>query len=167
MRIFIGSDHHGIQIRLNLGRFVASLGHDVVDVGPRPECPSPVDYPKVAQLVAEAVSTHEADIVKNLKVYCSGLDNDGKTVWSIFKEGASEDNTSNYPISDILSVELSCLHNDLNVLCLSAEMLPESAISDLVRTWLSVSFADGSRHSRRVKRVKEIEQQQIEKHLKR
>ena len=42
-------------------------------------------------------------IVKNLKVYCSGLDNDGKTVWSIFKEGASEDNTSNYPISDILS----------------------------------------------------------------
>ena len=42
-------------------------------------------------------------IVKNLKVYCSGLDNQGQTVWSIFKKGASDDHTSNYPISDILS----------------------------------------------------------------
>ena len=42
-------------------------------------------------------------LVNNLKVYCSGLDNDGKTVWSIFKEGPSDDNTSNYPISNILS----------------------------------------------------------------
>ena len=40
---------------------------------------------------------------KNLKVYCSGFNNDGKTVWSIFKEGSSDDNTSNYPIADILS----------------------------------------------------------------
>ena len=157
MRIFIGSDHHGIQIRLNLGRFVASLGHDVVDVGPRPECPSPVDYPKVAQLVAEAVSTHEAD--RGILICGTGI---GMSIVANKFEGVRA-----APISDILSDELSCLHNDLNVLCLSAEMLPESAISDLVRTWLSVSFADGSRHSRRVKRVKEIEQQQIEKHLKR
>lgn len=157
MRIFIGSDHHGIQIRLNLGRFVASLGHDVVDVGPRPECPSPVDYPKVAQLVAEAVSTHEAD--RGILICGTGI---GMSIVANKFEGVRA-----APISDILSVELSCLHNDLNVLCLSAEMLPESAISDLVRTRLSVSFADGSRHSRRVKRVKEIEQQQIEKHLKR
>ena len=157
MRIFIGSDHHGIQIRLNLGRFVASLGHDVVDVGPRPECPSPVDYPKVAQLVAEAVSTHEAD--RGILICGTGI---GMSIVANKFEGVRA-----APISDILSVELSCLHNDLNVLCLSAEMLPESAISDLVRTWLSVSFADVSRHSRRVKRVKEIEQQQIEKHLKR
>ena len=41
-------------------------------------------------------------IVSNLEVYCSGLDNSGATVWSIFKSGSSEDNTSNYPIADIL-----------------------------------------------------------------
>ena len=39
----------------------------------------------------------------NLRVYCSGFDNDGGSVWSIFKEGSSEDNTSNFPLSDILS----------------------------------------------------------------
>ena len=42
-------------------------------------------------------------IVKNLQVYCSGFDNDGGSVWSIFKSGSSDDNTSNYPLSDILS----------------------------------------------------------------
>ncbi len=155
MRVFIGSDHHGIQIRLNLGRLVASLGHDVVDVGPRPECPSPIDYPKVAQKVAEAVSTHEAD--RGILICGTGI---GMSIVANKFEGVRA-----APISDVLSVELSCLHNDLNVLCLSAEMLTESAISDLVRTWLSVSFADGGRHSRRIKRVKEIEQQQIERNL--
>ncbi|MGN1220889.1 MAG: fimbrillin family protein [Candidatus Cryptobacteroides sp.] len=44
------------------------------------------------------------DVVKvsNVKVYCSGLDNEGKSVWSIFKDGSSAGNTSNYPISDFL-----------------------------------------------------------------
>lgn len=42
-------------------------------------------------------------IVKNWQVYCSGFDNDGESVWSIFKSGNSDDNTSNYPLSDILS----------------------------------------------------------------
>ena len=100
MRIFIGSDHHGIQIRLNLGRFVASLGHDVVDVGPRPECPSPVDYPKVAQLVAEAVSTHEAD--RGILICGTGI---GMSIVANKFEGVRA-----APISDILSVELSLIH---------------------------------------------------------
>lgn len=39
---------------------------------------------------------------KNLKVYCSGLSNDGKSVWSIYKEASGEGNSSNHPISDIL-----------------------------------------------------------------
>ena len=43
-------------------------------------------------------------IVNNLQVYCSGFDNDGGSVWSIFKSGSSDDNTSNYPLSDKLSL---------------------------------------------------------------
>ncbi|MGN0190004.1 MAG: hypothetical protein ACI395_10855 [Candidatus Cryptobacteroides sp.] len=41
--------------------------------------------------------------VCNYKVYCSGLDNDGKTVWSIFKSGSSDSNTSNHPMADVLA----------------------------------------------------------------
>ena len=40
----------------------------------------------------------------NLRVYCSGFDNKGGSVWSIFKSGSSDDNTSNYPLSDKLSL---------------------------------------------------------------
>ena len=44
-------------------------------------------------------------IVKNLQVYCSGFDNKGGSVWSIFKKsGSSDDNTSNYPLWDKLSL---------------------------------------------------------------
>ena len=42
--------------------------------------------------------------VCNYKVYCSGLDNDGKTVWSIFKSGSSDDNSSNHPMADVLAL---------------------------------------------------------------
>ncbi|MDD6473704.1 MAG: hypothetical protein PUF62_11865 [Bacteroidales bacterium] len=42
-------------------------------------------------------------LARNMKVYCSGLDNSGNTVWSIYKEGASAENSSNYPLSEILS----------------------------------------------------------------
>ena len=42
--------------------------------------------------------------VNNLQVYCSGFDNKGGSVWSIFKSGNSVDNTSNYPLSDKLSL---------------------------------------------------------------
>lgn len=41
---------------------------------------------------------------ENIEVYCSGFDNDGNTVWSIFKDGASDGHSSNYPLSDILGM---------------------------------------------------------------
>lgn len=50
------------------------------------------------------VDADDVVIVSNVKVYCSGLDNEGKSVWSIFKEGSSAGNTSNYPISDFLGM---------------------------------------------------------------
>lgn len=40
----------------------------------------------------------------NVKVYCSGLDNNGKTVWSIYKEGGTQGSSSNYTMADILSL---------------------------------------------------------------
>lgn len=46
-------------------------------------------------------------IVSNLKAYCSGLDNSGVGVWSVFKEGSAEDNSSNYPLSEKLSQGVS------------------------------------------------------------
>ena len=60
MKIMIGSDHHGIDTRMNLGRLVTSLGHEVIDVGPT-NASEPVDYPDVAAPVARAVSEKQID----------------------------------------------------------------------------------------------------------
>ena len=61
------------------------------------------------------------------------------------------------PCHDDLSAEMSRRHNDLNVLCLSADMLGERLIDRLVEVWLSTPF-EGGRHSRRIEKINELEQ---------
>jgi ribose 5-phosphate isomerase B len=60
------------------------------------------------------------------------------------------------PCHDDLSAEMSRRHNDLNVLCLSADMLGERLIDRLVEVWLSTPF-EGGRHSRRIEKITELE----------
>lgn len=153
MKIWIGSDHHGIETRLNLGRIVASLGHEVVDVGPRPDNAAPVDYPNVASQVAEAVSKGVAD--RGVLICGTGI---GMSIVANKFLGVRA-----APIVDVLSVELSRKHNDLNVLCLSAEMLTETMINDVVQTWLKAEFSNIPRHARRLERLAQIEKDQIKK----
>ena len=61
------------------------------------------------------------------------------------------------PCHDDLSAEMSRRHNDLNVLCLSADMLGERLIDRLVEVWLNTPF-EGGRHSRRIEKINELEQ---------
>ena len=149
----IGSDHHGIETRLNLGRIVSSMGHEVIDVGPTPDNSAPVDYPAVASAVAREVSEGKAD--RGVLICGTGI---GMSIVANKFPGVRA-----APIVDVFSVELSRKHNDLNVLCLSAEMLTETMISDVVQTWLKADFSNIPRHVRRLERVAQIERDQIKK----
>ena len=60
------------------------------------------------------------------------------------------------PCHDDLSAEMSRRHNDLNVLCLSADMLGERLIDRLVEVWLNTPF-EGGRHTRRIEKIAELE----------
>jgi ribose 5-phosphate isomerase B len=60
------------------------------------------------------------------------------------------------PCHDDLTAEMSRRHNDLNVLCLSADMLGERLIDRLVEVWLTTPF-EGGRHSKRIEKITEIE----------
>ena len=153
MRILIGSDHHGIETRLNLGRIIVSLGHEVVDVGPTPDNAAPVDYPEIAATVARAVSEGDAD--RGVLICGTGI---GMSIVANKFVGVRA-----APVTDVSSAELSRKHNDLNVLCLSAEMLTETMISDVVQTWLKADFSNIPRHVRRLERVAQIERDQIKK----
>jgi ribose 5-phosphate isomerase B len=60
------------------------------------------------------------------------------------------------PCHDDLSAEMSRRHNDLNILCLSADMLGERLIDRMVEIWLKTEF-EGGRHARRVGKISQLE----------
>ena len=154
MKIMLGSDHHGIETRLNLGRLIESLGHEAIDVGPTLAAPEPTDYPEVAARVASAVSKGEVD--RGVLICGTGI---GMSITANKFPGVRA-----APVVDVFSVELSRRHNDLNVLCLSADMLEETTIEDATRAWLRTEFAGAdTRHARRLAQIAAIEREQIAK----
>lgn len=152
MKIMIGSDHHGVQTRVNLSGYVRRLGHEVIDVGPKPEKIEPVDYPDIAEEVAEAVSQKRVD--RGILICGTGI---GMSIVANKFPGVRA-----APVIDELSAEMSRRHNDLNVLCLSGDILSESMIDRLVDIWLKSEFA-GGRHERRNNKIAALEERQIEK----
>jgi ribose 5-phosphate isomerase B len=146
MRIAVGSDHRGYLVRGKLKELVSQLGHEVVDVGSH--SPQPVDYPDIAEAVARKVADHEVD--RAILICGTGL---GMCIAANKIPGIRA-----APVHDDLTAETSRRHNDLNVLCLSADMLGERLIDRVVEIWLNTPF-DGGRHARRVQKIAELEKQ--------
>jgi len=144
MRIAVGSDHRGYQIRAKIIELLKRLGHEVVDVGT--DRPDPVDYPDIAALVATKVSRKEVD--RGILICGTGL---GMCIAANKVPGVRA-----APCHDDLTAEMSRRHNDLNVLCLSADLLGERLIDRMVELWLETPF-EGGRHARRVDRITQIE----------
>jgi len=146
MRIAVGSDHRGCAIRPKVIKLVTRLGHEVIDMGTH-EC-GPVDYPDIASLVGHMVARGEVD--RGILICGTGL---GMCIAANKVPGVRA-----APCHDDLTAEMSRRHNDLNVLCLSADMLGERLIDRMVEIWLGTSF-EGGRHARRVKKIRALEEE--------
>lgn len=146
MRISIGSDHRGLAIRPKVIALVTRLGHEVIDVGSH-EC-EPVDYPDIASVVGRMVARGEAD--RGILICGTGL---GMCIAANKIPGVRAG-----PCHDDLTAEMSRRHNDLNVLCLSADMLGERLIDRMVEIWLNTPF-EGGRHARRVAKIRALEEE--------
>ena len=145
MRIAVGSDHRGVVLRSKIIDLLARLGHEVLDVGTNDE--GNVDYPDVAALVARRVSQHEVE--RGILICGTGL---GMAIAANKFHGVRA-----APCHDDLTAEMSRRHNDLNVLCLSGDMLGERLMDRLVEIWLKTEF-EGGRHARRVDKIAGLEQ---------
>jgi ribose 5-phosphate isomerase B len=145
MRIAVGSDHRGVNMRAKLVELLGRLGQQVVDVGSYDQ--SDDDYPDVAAAVARKVANREAD--RGILVCGTGL---GMCIAANKVPGVRA-----APCYDDLTAELSRRHIDLNVLCLSGDMLGERLVDRLVEVWLKTEF-EGGRHTRRVQKITELEQ---------
>ena len=144
MRIAIGSDHRGGAIRHKILEFVEQLGHEALDFGSNEE--GPVDYPDIAQVVAHEVGAGKAD--RGILVCGTGI---GMCIAANKVHGVRA-----APCHDDLTAEMSRRHNDLNVLCLSADLLGEGLIHRMLEIWLTTPF-EGGRHARRVNKITAIE----------
>jgi len=144
MRIAVGSDHRGVAMRAKLIELLERLGHGVDDVGTNDtKC---VDYPDIASQVAVKVSRQAVD--RGILICGTGL---GMCIAANKVAGVRA-----APCHDELTAELSRRHNDLNVLCLPADVLGDSAVDRLIQVWLTTDF-EGGRHARRLEKITAIE----------
>jgi ribose 5-phosphate isomerase B len=144
MRIAVGSDHRGFTVKERIVELLKRLNVDVRDVGTH-DCAS-VDYPDIGAAVAELVSTGQVD--RGILICGTGI---GMCITANKFPGVRA-----APCHDDLSAEMSRRHNDLNVLCLSADMLGERLIDRMVEIWLKTDF-EGGRHARRVAKIADLE----------
>lgn len=147
MRIAIGCDHRGVQLRERIVELLRRYGQEVVALDSAPPSDAPdVDYPDVAALVARRVSQGEVD--RGILICGTGV---GMCIVANKFPGVRA-----APCHDELSAEVSRRHNDLNVLCLSGDVLAERPVDRLLEVWLNTSF-DGGRHARRLQKISQLE----------
>jgi ribose 5-phosphate isomerase B len=144
MKIVIGSDHRGVEIKRRLLPILRSMGHEVVDVGA--DGAESVDYPDYANEVATRVS--RAEVERGLLICGTGI---GMSMAANKVRGIRA-----APCQDVLTAEMSRRHNDANVLCLSADLVGEDQMLQMIRIFLETAF-DGGRHARRIEKIARIE----------
>ncbi len=145
MKIAVASDHRGFTVKGKILTFLSEAGHEAIDFGP--DSPKSVDYPDFAAKVANAVSNVEVD--RGILVCGTGM---GMCIVANKFQGVRA-----APCHDDLTAEMSRLHNDANILCLSADLLGDRLVNRMVEIWLKTEF-EGGRHARRLKKIAKFEQ---------
>jgi ribose 5-phosphate isomerase B len=144
MKISIGADHAGFEMKERVKKHLQSLGHDVQDVGTHST--ESTDYPPYAFRVAEAV--RDAKVERGILLCDSG---NGIAI------AANKVGSIRATICiNVAMAELARRHNDSNVLVLASGFTAPDALVPILDTWLHTTF-DGGRHARRVAQITEYE----------
>jgi ribose 5-phosphate isomerase B len=140
MKIALGADHAGFQLKDSLKRLLDEMGVLYEDFGTTTA--QSVDYPDFAKAVAESVADGTCD--RGILVCGTGV---GMSIAANKVPGVRS-----APIVDTDTAKLSREHNDLNVIALGARVLPESRAREIVKTFLQTPF-EGGRHATRVSKI--------------
>jgi len=140
MKIAIGSDHGGFELKERMKAIVQELGHDITDVGCFSE--EPVDYPEQGKKVAELVRSGMAD--RGILICGTGI---GMSIVANRTPGIRA-----ALCHEIFTAEMSRRHNDSNILCMGGRVTGPGLAAEMVRVWLSTQF-EGGRHSRRLGQI--------------
>lgn len=144
MKIAIGCDHGGYELKEAIKEYIESKGAEVVDFGTYST--DSVDYPEYGQKVAEAVKMNEADLGVLICGTGLGMSYVANKVTGIRCAC----------VSDVFSAEMSRLHNNANVLAIGARVVGLGLAMKIVETFLGTEF-EGGRHNRRVDMITAVE----------
>jgi len=148
MRIAIGSDHAGYELKEELRVFLTEAGHEVSDMGTGST--EPVDYPAFCAAVARSVASGQAE--RGIVLGGSGQ---GEQIAANKVQGVRAS-----LCNDLYTARMAREHNDANVLAIGARIVASALAKEIVTLWLATAF-EGGRHVARVEQIGKIERGEL------
>ncbi|WP_108500931.1 ribose 5-phosphate isomerase B [Paracoccus indicus] len=145
MRIVIGSDHAGFPLKATVVSHIRELGHEVEDVGSHDD--QPVDFPDIAQLVTGAVANGGAE--RGLLVCGTGV---GASIAANKVKGIRA-----AVCHDVHSAHQCVEHDDVNVMCIGAQIVGPWLALDLIDSYLKAEFSTNEDFRRRVEKLHQMD----------
>jgi ribose 5-phosphate isomerase B len=144
MRIALGCDHRGLDLKKTIMPFIQSLGHSYQDFG----CynTDPVDYPDIARKVGEAVVSGNFD--QGILICSTGI---GMSIAANKIKGVRA-----ALCHDTFAAQRARQHNDANILCLKGQNVNTDSALEIIKPYLSTDF-EGGRHIPRLNKIKALE----------
>jgi ribose 5-phosphate isomerase B len=147
LKIAIGSDHAGFPLKDTIIRGIKAMGHEVTDHGSYD--PEPVDFPDITKLVAGAVLKGEAD--RAVLVCGTGV---GACIAANKIPGIRA-----AVCHDVYSAHQCVEHDNVNVMCIGAQIVGPSVALELVQKFFEAEFSTAEEFRRRVRKLDEMDQQ--------
>jgi len=147
MRVHLGSDHAGLELKQHLAEHLARAGHEVIDHGPQ-EYDAEDDYPPYCLRTGEAVVADPG----SLAVVIGGSGNGEQIAANKVKGVRSALAWS------LQTATLARQHNDANVLAVGARMHSRDEATSFVEAFLAEPFSGDLRHARRIEELRQYEQ---------
>lgn len=147
MKIFLGADHNGFDLKNTLADYLSRGGYDVVDEGDAEKHPDD-DYPQFASRVVQAMAEDPSGDVRGILICGSGQ---GMCIAANRHKGIRA--ALGY---DQESARSARNDDDANVLCLPARSLDFEQVVGILHTWLMTPFAGAPRFKRRIDELDEL-----------
>jgi ribose 5-phosphate isomerase B len=145
MRLVVGSDHAGWSLKSSVVAHIKSLGHEVVDAGSYDD--KPVDFPDIARKVCAMVTSGDAE--RGIMVCGTGV---GASIAANKIRGIRA-----AVCHDVHSAHQSVEHDDVNVMCIGAQIVGAWLANDLVAAFLAARFSTDEDFRRRVMKLRQME----------
>lgn len=146
MKIAIGSDHVGIELKPIIIEYLEELGHEVVDYGPNSS--ERTDYPIYAKKVSEEVAAGNYD--RGILICGTGI---GISITANKVRGIRA-----VACSEPYSAKLSREHNNTNILAFGSRVVGSELAKMIVKEWIDGEY-EGGRHQRRIDMIAELEEE--------